>query len=155
MVAKVIDVHAEDDRRIRSCRQRREGVHQRRLAVIAAIAGVGDVGRVVDLGGLNRAPLQSPFGGQRLAIGIFVFGERSRNGCNGVGMVRAEGVIGKPREQGRIGAAAEGDDDALELSQAGAQAVDHRRSVGMANNGSALLAIAGNRPPAVGMICSA
>lgn len=113
MVAEIIDVHAQHDRGPLCDGDRREHVHQLRLAVITAIDVVDSVRSAFHLVRRDRRPAQTPFVGESSTVGLFVSGERwgyrrhsERSG--------AENPIRHRREKGRIRPSAERHDDSTQ-----------------------------------------
>ncbi len=131
MVAEVVDVDAEHDRRVRRGRDRTDDVHQLGLAVEAAVGVVDSIRRPLHLVGDDRRPRETPFGGERPAIGLLVAGERRRHRRHGVRPVGAQRAVGDGGEERRVGAAAEGDDDVAQATQLVFEVGDQRVEPGV------------------------
>ncbi len=85
-----------------------QSLHQRGLAVEAAGAVVGRVGRVGQLVGLHLGERQPPLGGQGAAVGQLLGGQGRGHGRDAADLVGTQGVGGHPGQEGRVGPAAEG-----------------------------------------------
>jgi hypothetical protein len=77
VVAEVVHVDAEDDSGPVAFApvEDADRVHQRRLAVRATVALIGDVGGVRQLVRAHGVPPQGPLACERLAVGQFIAGE--------------------------------------------------------------------------------
>ena len=76
VVAQVVEVGPEHDRRAHGAGQRLERVHQRRLAVVTTIAVVGHITFAVELVGDDLPPSQTPLARQRRAVVTLAGSER-------------------------------------------------------------------------------
>ena len=130
VVAEVVDVDAEHDRGALGLGERREHVHQRGLAVEAAVAVVGHVGGVGQLVGLDRASSAGPTP-RASARAVVLLARAASDGDTAVtasARSGAERVVGDPGEERRVGAAAERDDDRGRARAAGARSRVERQA---------------------------
>ena len=102
MVAEIIEVHAEHDRRSELVGNRLNRVHERVLAVETPIAVVAAIRGILHLVGRDFFPLDAPRLGQAGAIVALGSGERRRHGSYGRCVVGSECVVCDPGEERRV-----------------------------------------------------
>ena len=124
MVVEVVRVDPEDDGGAVGGGDRREHVHQRRLAVVATLGVVDAVGGPFQLVGVDRLPAQPPFGAEPAAVVELGGGERRRDGGDRQRRLGTERVGGDGGEERRVGSPAERHDDPFEPPQLPAQGVE-------------------------------
>jgi hypothetical protein len=76
VVVEIVEVHTEHDGRVTLGRDRAEHIHERGLAVEAAIDIVAAIVEVRELVGHRLAPTKAPLRGQRCAVVALVSGQR-------------------------------------------------------------------------------
>ena len=133
------------------------GREQRRLAVVAALATVGDEALVVELAGLPGEMAHAEGRGQGTRRDELVVAVGLGDGGEGEYLTGAQHAGGERQHDARVDAAREGHAGAAEWLEHGLDGVEQRAQRGdQRRAGGALVRLGGHQPPVIaGAPCSA
>ena len=116
MLAEVVKIDPEHDRRLNRLGDRFDHSHQFGLAVVTAITIVQPVGGAFHLERLDRGPRKTPFSGQRCTIGALIASQGRRHRGHGPSMIGTQFTMSYGGKERRVGPTAECDDYRPELT---------------------------------------